>query len=335
MAIEISESLLKTVFTDIVKGYSVVHDQTFGKIYVKHLNSFDSSDIEIAKQRYYDKAKNMDVATEAEQEKILLEQGLWTEDQEKRIAEQRIFVNNLIRQKGKLYLKSQIEKLKDHITDSQEKLEKMEIEKIQLMGQTCERFSNKKVNEYYMYTSVYQDDELEDKKFTSTQFDELTDDELSALIGIYNQSTAKFNSSVIKRVSLSPLFLNFFYLCDDNAVNFYGKPIIELSFYQTEVFSHGLSFKNILSDTKNKPPDEIANDPDKLIEWADANRNAREVLEKASDEEGSASSLVGATPEDLKHLGIDMKTDGISLEKAAAEKGGALDMQDLMKLHGV
>jgi hypothetical protein len=186
-----------------------------------------------------------------------------------------------------------------------------------------------------MYTSVYQDDELEDKKFTSTQFDELTDDELSALIGIYNQSTAKFNSSVIKRVSLSPLFLNFFYLCDDNAVNFYGKPIIELSFYQTEVFSHGLSFKNILSDTKNKPPDEIANDPDKLIEWADANRNAREVLEKASDEEGSASSLVGATPEDLKHLGIDMKTDGISLEKAAAEKGGALDMQDLMKLHGV
>ncbi len=110
---------------------------------------------------------------------------------------------------------------------------------------------------------------------------------------------------------------------------------IHLSFYQTEVFSYGLQFKNILSDTKNKPPEDVANDPDKLIEWADANRNAQEVLEKAKDEEGSASSLVGATPEDLKHLGIDVETDGISLEKAAAEKGGSLNMEDLMKLHGV
>ena len=90
-----------------------------------------------------------------------------------------------------------------------------------------------------------------------------------------------------------------------------------------------------MSDTKNKPPEDIVNDPDKLIEWADANRNAQEVLEKTKDEEGSASSLVGATPEDLKHLGIDVQTDGISLEKAAAEKGGSLNMEDLMKLHGV
>tara|TARA_Y100001963_G_scaffold158817_1_gene259846 strand:+ start:37 stop:1047 length:1011 start_codon:yes stop_codon:yes gene_type:complete len=336
MAKDVPESVLKTVFTDIVRGYSAVYDEEFGKIYVKHLNSFDSSDIEGAKEKYYNKAKKMGVPTEAEQEQLLLEQGLWSEKKERRISEQKIFVNNLIRQKRKLYLKSQIEKLKVHIDESEKKLEEMEIDKIHLMGQTCERFANKKVNEYYMYVSVFKDDELEDRKFTSTQFDELTDDQLSSLINIYNNSTAKFDSSVIKRVALSPLFLNFFYLCDDNAVNFYGKPIIELTFYQTEVFSHGLQFKNILSDTKNKPPDDIANDPDKLIEWAEANKNAQEVLDKSEDKgEGSASSLVGATPEDLKHLGIDMNTEGISLEKAAADKGGSLNMQDLMKLHGV
>ena len=335
MAKEVPESVLKTVFADIVRGHSVVYDEEFGKIYVKHLNSFDSSDIETAKERFYKKAQKMGVPTEAEQEKLLLEQELWSEEKEKRIAEQRVFVANLKRQKGKLYLKSQIEQLREHIKKSEQKLDEMEIEKIELMGQTCERFANKKVNEYYMYISVFADEELDERKFSATEFDELTDVELQSLINVYNNSTAKFDSGVIKKVALSPLFLNFFYLCDDNAVNFYGLPIIHLSFYQTEVFSYGLQFKNILSDTKNKPPEDIANDPDKLIEWADANKNAQEILEKTKDEEGSASSLVGATPEDLKHLGIDVETDGISLEKAAAEKGGSLNMEDLMKLHGV
>ena len=64
-------------------------------------------------------------------------------------------------------------------------------------------------------------------------------------------------------------------------------------------------------------------------------KNAKEILDKAKDEEGAASSIVGATKEDLEHLGVDMKTEGISLEQAAADKGGSLNMQDLMKLHGV
>ena len=332
---ELSISLLKRVFADIVRGYSVAYDDKFGKIYVKHLNSFDSSDLETEKEQYFEKAKRMGVPTEAEQEKMLLEQGLWSEDQEKAIAEQKVFTENLKRQKSKLYLKSQIEVLKKEIAKAEEKLKELELEKLQLIGNTCETFAAKKINEYYMYISVFEDEDLEERKFSSTEFDELSDSDLVSLINVYNQTSAKFDHTVIKKVALSPLFLNFFYLCDDSAVNFYGEPIVHLTFYQTEVFSYGLQFKNILSDTKNKPPDEIANDPDKLIEWADANKNAKEILDKAKDEEGAASSIVGATKEDLEHLGVDMKTEGISLEKAAADKGGSLNMQDLMKLHGV
>ena len=74
--------------------------------------------------------------------------------------------------------------------------------------------------------------------------------DFGTLINVYNQTSAKFDHTVIKKVALSPLFLNFFYLCDDSAVNFYGEPIVHLTFYQTEVFSYGLQFKNILSDTE-------------------------------------------------------------------------------------
>jgi hypothetical protein len=48
------------------------------------------------------------------------------------------------------------------------------------------------------------------------------------------------------------------------------------------------------------------------------------------------TSLVGATKEDLKRLGIGQGAhESMSLDKAAKKKGGKLDMQDLIKLHGV
>ena len=46
-------------------------------------------------------------------------------------------------------------------------------------------------------------------------------------------------------------------------------------------------------------------------------------------------SLVGATKEDLKRLGLDSPNETISLAQKAAEKGGKLDMEDMIKLHGI
>jgi hypothetical protein len=45
--------------------------------------------------------------------------------------------------------------------------------------------------------------------------------------------------------------------------------------------------------------------------------------------------LVGATKDDLKRLGLDNPDETINLAKKAAEKGGRLNMEDMMKLHGM
>ena len=201
---------------------------------------------------------------------------------------------------------------------------------------TVEGFADKKVNEQYIRLSTYEDEFFEENKFTREEFDELENEDILELVSLYNATTSKFLGDNLKYAALSPIFLNFFYLCDDNVVNFYGKPVVELSFYQAELFGYGMRFKNILSDTKNKPPDHVAEDPEKLIEWAEANKNAEQHLKNDGEsEDGSATSLVGATKEDLEHLGIDTKTEGISLQKAAEKSGGSLNMEDLMKLHGV
>ncbi|NBV98834.1 MAG: hypothetical protein EBR67_04905, partial [Proteobacteria bacterium] len=68
-------------------------------------------------------------------------------------------------------------------------------------------------------------------------------------------------------------------------------------------------------------------------------KNVNELLDKntkVTNKDNVATSIVGATKEDLKRLGLkEDKTDGIDLAKEAAKKGGKLDMQDLIKLHGL
>ena len=61
------------------------------------------------------------------------------------------------------------------------------------------------------------------------------------------------------------------------------------------------------------------------------------MLDKSPNigKEGAATSLVGASPEALQRLGLDNPNETINLAKKAAEKGGRLSMDDLMKLHGV
>ena len=132
-------------------------------------------------------------------------------------------------------------------------------------------------------------------------------------------------------------FCNYFYLCDDNPQIFYGKPVVDLTFYQAEMFTYGRYFKNLAQESKGSPPEEIRNDPDKLIEFYEVRRNADEILDKASQKTGEkmgASSLVGATKEDLEALGYNESGGGsVDLAKIADEKGGTMNMDDFIEIH--
>ena len=92
-----------------------------------------------------------------------------------------------------------------------------------------------------------------------------------------------------------------------------------------------------MENSENKVPDDIRQDPEKIVEWFSSTKSARETLEKSKNagQDGSATSLVGATKDDLKRLGLDNPDETVNLAKKAAEKGGRLNMEDMMKLHGM
>ena len=128
--------------------------------------------------------------------------------------------------------------------------------------------------------------------------------------------------------------MNIYNISDDNPKNLYGKNIIDLTYYQIEVFNNARYFRNLLIDSKHKPSPEVYDDPDALIEWMDSSKNAEEILSKSKinkDKEFVATSIVGAQKEDLAK--ISKEKDVINLHDIADKKGGTLSMEDLIKLH--
>ena len=216
----------------------------------------------------------------------------------------------------------------------------------ELIGFTSEKYAQKKTNEYYVFSSLYKDRDLKEPFFSCEDFDYLSAKELSDLVANYNAVNTKFSSETLKRIALSGFFLNFFYVSEDNPYYFFGKPIVNLTFYQVQLYSFGKNYKNMLQNSKNKPPDEMYDDPDKLTEFFEQGEEAMKVIEsldakgkdplEGKEKAGGATSLVGATKEDLERLGLgEDQGEYISLSKEAAKKGGKLDIYELMKIHNV
>lgn len=129
------------------------------------------------------------------------------------------------------------------------------------------------------------------------------------------------------------MFLNLFYLSGDNIYHFYGKPIINLTFYQIELFSLASNFKNILSEFGNSIPKNIMNDPDKLLEYVELNRNYKKAFpEDKEGEGGGGRGIMGATKDDLETLGIQTTANDKFSQKL--KEKGKLSLKDLMEMSG-
>lgn len=336
---KLEKDKLKSLYIDVIRGFSVSHTEEFGSLYVKHLDMVSSSDIDERQSAFFEKAKGQGVPTREDQLEYLDKEGLWTSAEEEKLRDQQSIVAGLRQSKSRVFLQREIEYFRKEIEKEEEVLEDLFKQKEEFMGYTAESYSSKKINEFYIYTALYKNKDLEERYFTQEEFDYIDFEKLGTLIKAYNDATRYFNASNLKRVSLSPFFLNYFYLCDDNPQIFYGLPVVKLSYHQVELFGYARHFKHLMSELKAKPPEEFYDDPDKLIEFVEAGKNAEKMLEKAEKnaKDHGAMSVVGATKEDLRRMGLTQQSNdevsGVSLSKEASKKQGSLTMEDMIKLH--
>jgi len=168
---------------------------------------------------------------------------------------------------------------------------------------------------------------LKERLYTKEEFDDLEHSEISTLFILMGKGLAEFTEKNIRVLSLCPLFLNSFFLCPDNAYNFYGKAVSLLSNNQTSLYSNGITVKDYAS--KGHPlPDNVLDDPEKALSWFSFDPDAKN---KISDKDGG--TIVGATIEEMKKADPNAKSIGqVAKEKFKGKK--QLNMQDMLNLHG-
>lgn len=323
------EKTLRPVLGSILRGYN--KSRYSGRtIYYKHLSLIDFCDIQSIYQDYYDRARHEGVFNEQDRVDLMIKSGDWSIEKENQIkyAKEQLRMDREV--KSKMVAPSQARLKQKVVEESEKKLNDLNFERRKMVGMTAEDFATKKNNEYYIYRSSYNDPECKVSFFSDSDFEELEDREVEALIGDYNKSFDNLNMKNIQRIAFSLYFQDTFKIASENIYEFFGRFTQDLSRFQIELFFEGRRFINMLQSS-DRPTEDILGDPDKLIEWFDTTVNAKELIKNA---EGNVS-LVGATKQDLIELGLDTG------EKSMVEKLKSMDpkkkvfgMQDAIRMAG-
>ncbi len=319
---------LKLILRDAIQGFSKITLRN-GFIFLKHLDLITSSESDSIGYHFYHVATKEGLPTEPERVEILKSDGSWTIKDDNEIRDLKFYISGLRQTKSKLALISQVAEIRKLLTENEEKVRVLEDKKINLIGLTAEIYAQKKTNEALIQRSGFKDSQLTIPYYSEEEFDELEPKELQEVVAAYNECLEGFSSINLKKVALSPAFMNQFYLCEDNPMTFYGRAVCHLSFIQSELFNFGRVFKSILSDPKKQVPDELLDSPDKLLEWAETGRNAEKLLE---NDKGGAQGIVGATRDDLKALGIEHNRTKNLHDEMRKQGKTQLSMDDLIKM---
>jgi hypothetical protein len=312
------------IFRDVVFGWSqIIHDERAA--YLKHLSVFDQVDIEDVRDSFYEKAKKRGLPSEEEALERLHEEELWTSQDEAKIIEQKNYLKNVETSKKQLFLKKEIDRANEDIQEAQKKLVELQSEKAGLLGQTCEKYAESRVSDHYVIRSLYKDSKLKETYYSEDEVDEMSRSEMSSIVKLYNESYSSFDDNKIQQVTLQDFYQPYLPFCE-NVSNMFTKPLFELSLNQVKLIIYSRMFKNIFENYP-KIPERIKKDPEKIIDYVNAQEKAKDNLQNM-DKEG-ASTIMGANKEDYDYLGIE-GSGNTSLSSKLKEKGGKMDMKDLM-----
>jgi hypothetical protein len=326
------QSKYKKAFRDIKNGFSEIKvlENLF---YLKHLSLEDQVDIDQIYDYYFEEAKSRGVPTNDETLKRLIEEKQWTNRQESLIKQEEDLIENFQKQKKNLFLKSEILRVNADIESAQKRLYDLKNTKAAFFNRTAESYAEERVNDFYILKCLYKDKKLSIVAFEEDQFDNIDSETLTSIIKQYSEVYKNINDSTIQYLVLQDFF-NLYMPFAENPTEFFGKSVCELTYNQVKLLIYARFFKNIFQQN-DKMPQEIKNDPDKIIDYVNANENAKKAIENKNNKENQASSIVGATSEDLEYIGLKAKGQKtLSLADEAKKKGGSLSMDDMMKLFG-
>lgn len=338
------QQFYRICFGDIIAGFSVF-DFGSRRVYIKHFSDLDLAKFDNECQDLKKEAELRKIPTEKEKLKFLHETENWTKEEEdsflsieKKIQENERKINKIFLKSQKKGIEKEIEKLKKEYKD-------LQTQRDDLIGITVERYVSKKRGEELLRKGLFKEKELINLLFSKEEYEEMDDEEYISLISDHNFFMLRFSEDNLKKIAATPFFLNAFMLAKDSVFEFYGKRILDLTYFQQYLFSKGIFYKNILSQPDRNIPEECHEDLDKMVLWfesASSSSKAAAQGPKAGSITGKnntvATALVGATKEELNAVaqaqGATVVNMGEEVRKMKKELGKEeLNFNDVVKLH--
>ena len=317
------DETLRKVLSEIIDGYTKIE---YGQesIFVKHFCNEDQYLLEDNYQQIYDSARDKGLPTERETLDLLIEEGVWSEKEEGEISEMENYISNLFDTKKNLIIPSQIENINKDIEEGQKKLNDLTSKRASLFTSTCESYAKNKNNDFSIYLSFYKSENLNKKFFEWEDFCEIPKAKLQEMFIKYLEGIGHLSIDNIKYLAISNVFSIYYnVLGQKNIYKFFDKKIYEHSYYQLNLLNYAKILISIIENIE-KIPENIKQDPNELLSFAESQKRNEKVKERSKDKQGF--SVMGATKKDMGEMGISEETDVNPFD--LAKKKGALTIED-------
>jgi len=295
-------------------------------VYIKHVNIRDQRYLHKYFEKYKDVALKRGLDTEAERIKYVLEEKLWEEKDDMKIASLEGEITNLKNTVNQLLLASQREEYNKIILERAEELYELKKSRSEVVGKTAEDYGTGRSSDELLRFLLFKDKDLTQNLYTEDEFSELEGWEIKQLTDLHLDIQSRLADDQIQKAVLRPFFSMYLSLCED-AYGFYQKPVTELTIYQLRVVLFGRMFFNIFQHTEDIP-DNIRDDPEKLLAYSQSKSSGNTG---GIRDDADSSIVFGATNQDVKELGGEK---AVSLSEEAKKHGGQLDMTQMMRLAG-
>ena len=316
------------IVSEILQGLTVVRG-SFGSLYLKHLSQFEQREVLSQSKIFEKEGVSKGLPTEKEGLREIIDQEMWSLENENLIKTLKKEIDDLKQTSTQTFLPSQQKKILDQSKEKGDELSILENEKTQLIGLTSEKYARNKVQKTIINKILFYDREFKKGVYEDLYLNENMKE--VELFKLQRDFFEKFQDSQISEAVLSDYFSMYLPFCED-VMGVFGKPLADLTSYQLKLISFGRYFLNIFKNSQKDIPDNVARDPELLISFYQNQRNEKNKTKAQSSEGGSA--YFGASKEDIE----DIKSNderAIDLTEEVKKQGGSLNMEQMMKLHGV
>lgn len=314
-----SDTDVVSCLNDVLKGYS-----KFDDFFIKHLDVFEENQVRAFYEEQMEKL--VEIPTKEEQEKTLIECGVWTQKQESKLNVTKIRLEAAQATLPNILIESQRSQIENQIADLTSEYLEMFFEKNEYLGSIREDIANDNTTEFVIKKLVFKDPDFLQPAFAT--YDDLFDipsQQLQKLKSAISYIKHMPSTMMCKKMACCGSFQSMIGIMPkENEYKILRNHITDATVNQISLIQYGQIFRFIMENYKVSEED--AKDPEKILEIPKQAKKIEEMKERA-ESSGGNSSYVGATKEEMSKMGMS-GTDIFQLLKDSGKK--SLGKEDLI-----